>query len=495
MTRAVRSAAMSEAVDALARRHLLRADRQEDLCFALWHPSTGQTRTTALVERLILPREGERNVHGNASFESHYFTRALSEAAQAGAGLALMHSHPGGLAWQGMSPDDINTEQGHAAAVYGATKFPFVGLTIASDGAWSARFWERTAPRQYARRDCATVRVVGERLGSTFMEALAPVPRGTEAQIRTISAWGKKKQTDLARLRVGIVGAGSVGAFIAEGMARTGIEDVTVIDFDRIETKNLDRLLYAKRGNVGALKAEALAGHLGECATAARFDALPVVAAVYEDAGFRAALDCDILFSCVDRPWGRHVLNLIAYAHLIPVIDGGISVRTNRHEELAAADWRAHTVTVGHQCMQCMGQYDAGLVQLEREGYLDDPTYIQGLDKGHPLKARENVFAFSMACASLQTLQMLAMTLDPLGRSNPGQQLYHFVGSFMEPSEHGKCSPECLFPELVARGDHCGFKVTGTPPSNRDPVVEKLPEPVPSLSQRLLRAVKRLFVG
>lgn len=495
MTKAVRGAAMSESVDALGRRHLLRADRQEDLCFALWHPSTGQTRTTALVERLILPTDGERNVHGNASFESHYFTRALSEAAQAGAGLALMHSHPGGLSWQGMSTDDVNTEQGHAAAVYGATGLPFVGLTIAGDGAWSARFWERTAPRQYARRDCATVRVVGERLRSTFMEALAPVPRGTEAQIRTISAWGKKKQADLARLRVGIVGAGSVGASIAEGMARSGIEDVTVIDFDRIETKNLDRLLYARRGNVGALKANGLADHLGECATGARFDAIPVVAAAYEDAGFRAALDCDILFSCVDRPWGRHVLNLIAYAHLIPVIDGGISVRTNRHEELAAADWRAHTVTVGHQCMQCIGQYDAGLVQLEREGYLDDPTYIQGLDKGHPLKARENVFAFSMACASLQTLQMLAMVLDPLGRSNPGQQLYHFVGSFMEPSQHGKCSPECLFADIVALGDHCGFEVTGAPPANRDPVVEKLPEPVPSLFQRISRAVKRLIIG
>jgi hypothetical protein len=493
MTKAARSAAMPEMVDALARRHLLRADRQEDLCFALWHPSTGQTRITAAVERLILPKDGERNVHGNASFESHYFTRVLSEAAQAGAGVALMHSHPGGLAWQGMSPDDINTEQGHAAAVYGATKLPFVGFTIASDGAWSARFWERTAPRQYAKRDCATVRVVGERLRSTLMEALAPVPRGTDAQIRTISAWGKKKQADLARLRVGIVGAGSVGAFIAEGMARTGLEDITVIDFDRIETKNLDRLLYAKPGNVGALKAKALAEHLREYATAARFDALPVVAAVYEDAGFRAALDCDVLFSCVDRPWGRHVLNLIAYAHLIPVIDGGISVRTNRHEELAAADWRAHTVTVGHQCMQCIGQYDAGLVQLEREGYLDDPTYIQGLPKGHPLKARENVFAFSMACASLQTLQMLAMVLDPLGRSNPGQQLYHFVGSFMEPSQHGKCNSECLFTDIVALGDHSGFQVTGPARSTRDPIVEMLPEVKLSAFQLLKRGLKRLF--
>jgi molybdopterin-synthase adenylyltransferase len=332
---------------------------------------------------------------------------------------------------------------------------------------------------------------LAESLSRPRPTAASTLPRGTEAQIRTISAWGQKKQADLVRLRVGIVGAGSVGAFIAEGMARTGVEDVTVIEFDGIETKNLDRLLYAKPGNVGTLKAETPAEHLRECATAARFEALPVVAAVYEDAGFLAALDCDVLFSCVDRPWGRHVLNLIAYAHLIPVIDGGISVRANKHDELAAADWRAHTVTVGHQCMQCMGQYDPGLVQLERDGYLDDPTYILGLAKNHPLRVRENVFAFSMACASLQTLQMLAMVLDPLGRSNPGEQLYHFVGGFMEPSQHGKCDQECLFPDIVAKGDHCGFEVTGPPPSTRAPVVVKRPEPEPSILRRFLNGLQR----
>jgi molybdopterin-synthase adenylyltransferase len=80
-------------------RHLIRADGQEDLCFALWHPSQGKTRKSALIYRSILPHEGERRVHGNASFLPRYFERAVAEAAAENAGLAFLHSHPS-RGWQ-----------------------------------------------------------------------------------------------------------------------------------------------------------------------------------------------------------------------------------------------------------------------------------------------------------------------------------------------------------------------------------------------------------
>jgi hypothetical protein len=386
----------------------------------------------------------------------------MTEAAASGAGLALMHSHPLGRGWQGMSLDDVRAEQGHAGAVFGATCQPFVGLTIAGDASWSGRFWARTAPRTYARHNCATVRVVGNRLKVTYLDELAPPPVATAEQIRTVSAWGAEAQRDIARLRVGVIGSGSVGGLMGDAIARSGFEDLMLMDFDFIEIHNLDRLSYATRDDVGQLKVDVQAAHLSARATAETFRAETIPCAVFEDEGFRAALDCDVLFSCVDRPWGRYVLNLIAYAHLIPVIDGGIAVRCNKHGKLAAADWKAHTATVGRQCLQCLRQYDPGLVQAEREGMLDDPTYISGLSNDHPLKMRENVFAFSMACASMQMLQMLALTLDPLGQPNPGAQLYHFVGNITEPPAFDSCHPECQFPSLVALGDDCGIHPCGS---------------------------------
>jgi hypothetical protein len=464
MSRVTHSAAMTGAIDRVARTHLLRCDGQEDLCFALWFPSTGRTRSTALIGELLLPVPGERTVHGNVSFNPAFLERALADATARGAGVALLHSHPNGRHWQGMSRDDVTTEIGIAGPVFGATGLPLVGLTLAGDGAWSSRFWQRTAPRTYTRFDCGTVRVVAEDLRATFYDKLAPPPGSNARQIRTVAAWGEEAQNNLARLRAGIVGAGSVGGMVGEALARIGLEDVTVIDFDKVEEHNLDRLVYATRADIGRPKIEVMAEHLSARVTADSCHIEPMPGAIYEESAFRAALDCDVLFSCVDRPWGRYVLNLIAYAHLIPVFDGGISVRMNRLGKIAAADWKALTAVPERQCLQCAGQYDPGLVQMEREGFLDDPTYIDGLPKGHPLKSRENVFSFSMGCGNLQLLQMLAMVLSPLDQSNPGTQLYHFVGNAMEEPMFGECHPQCQFPGFIAKGDHCGTEALAAKP-------------------------------
>ena len=57
----------------------------------------------------------------------------------------------------------------------------------------------------------------------------------------------RQVQADMARLRVLASGAGSVGLFIVESLARTGPEHIAVMDFDRVEFVNLDRLHAATR--------------------------------------------------------------------------------------------------------------------------------------------------------------------------------------------------------------------------------------------------------
>jgi len=456
------SVALSSALHNEAAEHLLRPDGQEDLCFAIWYPSQGRNRQSALIHSLVLPLDGDRQVHGNASFEPQYFERAVAEACAAGGGLAFLHSHLG-PGWQDMSGDDIRAEQRHAGAAKGATGLPLVGLTLGTDGAWSARFWQKVGPRTYERRWCSTVRVVGDKLAVTYMDGLLPPPKWKEEQRRTVSAWGSGAQADIARLHVGIVGAGSVGSIVAEALARTGIKRITLIDFDTVEFINLDRLLHATTVDARFCrsKVRVLARALRKTATADNFIVEEVESSIAEEEGFRAALDCDVVFCCVDRPLGRSVLNFLAYAHLIPVVDGGVFVESREGRALRRADWKAHVAAPGRRCLECLEQYDPGLVAADRDGYFDDPRYIAGLPEDHPLRRNENVFAFSLSAASFEVLQFLMMAIAPLGIANAGEQMYHFVPGILDAPGFNICKENCQYPLLTAKGDSTGLVVTG----------------------------------
>ncbi len=434
--------------------HLLRDDGQEDLCFAVYHPSTGRSRTSGLLAGLILPEVGERHVHGAASFETAYFLRAAEVARRAGGGLAFLHSHPGGRGWQGMSGPDRETERRFAPRTRALTGMPLLGLTMAGDRSLSARFWERAGRQDYRRVDCESTRVVGDRLEVNWNDEIVPAPMATEAQLRTVTAWGPEIQADLARMRIGVIGAGSVGALVAEALARTGIGQITIMDFDSVEMHNLDRLLHATKldARLARSKVEVLRRGLLTTATAEdpEIDALEL--SVVEEAGLAAALDCDLLFSCVDRPWPRAVLNYIAFAHLVPVVDTGIGIRRTSTGLMRSARWRSQLAAPGRRCLECSGQFDSGQVPLERDRSLDDPDYIKRLPEEHPLRARQNVFVFSAGAASLGLEQAFRAIVAPGGYADAGTQRHEFKPGTTTLEREG-CLPPCPYSNSVATGD------------------------------------------
>lgn len=445
------SVAMSESVDAQLRRHLLRNDRQEDLVFALWTPSSGTTRETALLHTVVLPQRGDRQVHGNVSFNPAYVERVTALAAREKCGVAFLHSHPT-PGWQDMSNDDIVAENRLAGPVAAITGLPLVGLTTGSDGTWSARVWSRTGPRHYERSWCRSVRVVGAQLRTSFADHLAPAPGFREMFRRTVTVWGEAKHADLARLRVGVVGLGSVGSIVAETLARMGLAHIALIDFDEVQPHNLDRLLGAGSDDIGALKIDVMARQIARASTAESIDVRRAPFSVAEESGYRAALDCDVLFSCVDRPRARSILNHLAYAHLIPVVDGGIAVRF-RDGRFAGVDWQLQTVAPERPCLQCLGVFDPSDVSTERDGHLDDPTYLDGLPADHRFKRNENVFPFSANLASLEVLQFVALATGIAKMPNIGVQRYRYIPGIVEADTTRRCADGCESIALTGRGD------------------------------------------
>lgn len=74
------SVAIKQSTNINLLQHLIRDDGQEDLCFALHEIGTGKNRITGLITEIILPVQGEKNLHGNVSINHSYFDRVVQIA-------------------------------------------------------------------------------------------------------------------------------------------------------------------------------------------------------------------------------------------------------------------------------------------------------------------------------------------------------------------------------------------------------------------------------
>jgi molybdopterin-synthase adenylyltransferase len=444
------SVAMTETTAAELGACLLRADGQEDICLAIYRPSTGRDRVTALVSEVLPPAHGERVVHGNAAVTGDYVLRAATAAAESSGGVALLHSHPFGSGWQGMSPADAEAERSYAYMVHRITGLPLVGMTLAGrDHAWSARHWQAEGTPDW----CENVRVVGSQLKVTWNDVLRPPPPVQKSQLRTVSGWGEETQADLARLRVLVVGAGSVGLDVGPRLAATGIEHVGVIDFDSVETVNLDRMIGATRLDAVLHRPKGLVAQrlMIDAATAADPHVTWYDQSICEPDGHAIALDYDVVFSCVDRPWPRAVLNQLAYADLIPVIDGGLSIDPFSDGGMRNATWRSHVVRPGRPCLACNKQLDLALVGADRDGLLDDPTYIAGAHEG-VVPPRQNVAVLAVSVTAGLLAQFVSLIVAPGGRGDPGPLQYVLSIHYLEHRDD-ESGANCIVEKETAVGD------------------------------------------
>lgn len=68
--------------------------------------------------------------------------------------------------------------------------------------------------------------------------------------------WGREFQNALKHKHVAVFGLGGVGGFCAEALARAGIGQLTIVDFDTVSSSNINRQLVALNSTVGLKKTE-----------------------------------------------------------------------------------------------------------------------------------------------------------------------------------------------------------------------------------------------
>ena len=122
----------------------------------------------------------------------------------------------------------------------------------------------------------------------------------------------------LMRSRVIVVGVGGVGSYAAEALARSGVGQLGLVDFDRVCVTNTNRQLHAMQGTIGKRKVDVMAERLRLVHPTSRIEA---VAEFYNAETGAKILDgsIDFVIDAID--------NLTAKAHLIKsCVERGIPI-------------------------------------------------------------------------------------------------------------------------------------------------------------------------
>ena len=68
--------------------------------------------------------------------------------------------------------------------------------------------------------------------------------------------WGKETQNLLKDKTVFVFGLGGVGGFALESLARAGVQNFTVVDFDCVSPSNINRQIIALTSTIGCKKTD-----------------------------------------------------------------------------------------------------------------------------------------------------------------------------------------------------------------------------------------------
>lgn len=116
-----------------------------------------------------------------------------------------------------------------------------------------------------------------------------------------------------------IFGVGGVGGAVAHMLSRSGIQNLTLVDFDKIDITNINRQFVANTQNIGNLKVEELKKQLELINPEIKINTYSIKYSE-ETASQIDLTKFDYIVDCIDDIKAKKLLILKAKEHKIPII-------------------------------------------------------------------------------------------------------------------------------------------------------------------------------
>lgn len=386
-------------------RHLFPGDGLEAAALLLCARVTGRRRKLLASDLIAVPYEAcSRRAENFLSWPGSYVEAAIERAEASGLSVLAVHSHPSGLF--AFSELDDASDKFLLPALFHGTGEVAGSAIMLPNGAMRGRLYgpnDGTSPIEL-------ISVIGDDLHFWWQEdaRLGAHPKKPIAFTSGMTEW-------LGRLSACVIGVSGTGSIVAEQLARLGFGEIIVIDFDKIEHRNLNRVLNATLADAtaGRLKVEMFASAVRLYRKGCDVQPMPVSIATRE--AILAACEADVLFSCVDTAEGRHIADRLAAYFAMPLIDLGVSIPTRRgwgdHREIAEVCGRVDYVFPGGSTLLDRGVYDAAMLEAEylartapeahRRKLADG--YLRGVDEQAPA-----VITLNMRAAADAVMEFIA---------------------------------------------------------------------------------------
>ena len=372
------------------RQHLLRNDNLERVSFVFFG-ATDDNPSEIYVHKVINLEDGEYEKQ-TPTYVVPKMTRLISVfreyESKAIKGLMHVHSHPfshaaefSGIDYQS-AKNAVGSLKSYLRAGERNNPFLFAHLVIGQElEGFSGNVYDGT---NSLMGQVESMHIVGMREAKKMMLNGDGVSRwqaldNSEILDRNVKWLGEAGQKKIADTQVVICGVGGAGSLMALNIRGMGFGKITLIDHDRIEASNLNRLPAAKRRDVGFFKVDVMKRMIEDVGVTSEVEAIP--GRIESDKAKKAIVSAHILVAGVDSFRTRFTLQMLAARYLKPLIDigSGIMLKTDT-QTIHFMGGQVATYIPGGPCLFCQGvvpkSIDSDMITEVKRA----TGYVQGTD-------------------------------------------------------------------------------------------------------------------
>lgn len=253
----------------------------------------------------------------------------------------------------------------------------------------------------------------------------------------------KKGQERIETSKVCIVGVGGIGSHVIQQLAFLGVKYIAVIDEDKLEESNRNRLVGVRYSDKnGMLKvdiAERTINGIDQEIVVAK-----IPKSVLSEESLLTLLNSNFIFGCVDNDGARLFLNEVALAYEIPYFDISSEIKV-REKELGG---RIIFVNSDNPCLVCLDEIDANEARryLENEDARKDEDAIYGVSKNQLDGNGPSVVTLNGIMASLVCNEFM---LDVTEQRKAFNFLTFYGSSVIIRKRNDKQSKDCYYCNYV----------------------------------------------